>query len=102
MQLKPGVSLLGLRPELTVAIMAAQEVCRELGVGLVLTSVGDGTHSRGSRHYSGLAFDMRRREMADAEAARARDMLADRLGADFDVILEATHIHVEFDPGPAG
>lgn len=102
MRLKPGVSLLGLRPETAIAMMAAQDVCRELGVPLVLTSVTDGRHSRGSRHYAGLAFDMRRRHMGPGQAAQARAMLAERLGDGFDVILEATHIHVEYDPGPAG
>ena len=96
MRLKHNVSLLGMKPEIVVGMMAAQEVCRELGVDLILTSVTDGKHSKGSRHYSGLAFDMRTRHMKDPKDAHRR--LSEALGEQFDVVLESTHIHVEYDP----
>ena len=36
--------------------------------------------------------------MSREEAHRIKDGIVRRLGADFDVVVEATHLHVEFDP----
>jgi hypothetical protein len=90
---------------------------------MVVTSAADGSHSEGSRHYPGLAWDIRylgdreggvdlnkltapsliplgaedfahlQREHARQWAKRA----AQTLGSDYDVVLEPTHIHIEWD-----
>jgi hypothetical protein len=90
---------------------------------LVVTSAADGTHSTNSRHYPGLAFDIRYmgdREggvdisrimppglipLGDVDFAHAqRDetirwskRLAQVLGSDYDVVVEKTHMHIEWD-----
>jgi len=74
---------------------------RELLPFVVITSGVDGTHMRASKHYDGLALDIRSKGMFDKKGTLQR--LKTVLGSDFDVILEAEgkdneHIHVEFDP----
>lgn len=70
---------------------------KHTGRPAVITSARDGWHMAGSRHYSGEAVDLRSRDVK-APQALVRE-LKDTLGADFDVVLEADHIHLEFDPG---
>jgi len=101
MKLKPGVRLLGIRPELVVALLIADGLFREAGAECVITSCIDGKHSRGSKHYSGCAFDLRTHSLSNPSATAMT--LQVRLGSDFDVILEDAsgpnqHIHVEYDP----
>jgi hypothetical protein len=69
------------------------EVC---GREAEITSIVDGDHSEHSRHYVGLAFDIRIWYMPNpADFAK---WLREHLGTNYDVVLEDTHIHVEFDP----
>ena len=95
MQLKPGVRIHGLRPELMIALIVANDLWRELGQDLVVTSVIDGEHMRGSNHWKGMAADLR---IWNLDGHIAASKLSARLGADFDVVLESDHIHVEYDP----
>lgn len=98
MKIKPGVSILGIRPEMLVALEVANDVYKDHDCDLVVTSCTDGTHSRGSRHYSGLAIDIRTRNLVESEIPQVHQRIRDDLGSSFDVILESTHIHIEFDP----
>lgn len=98
MRLKAGVKVAGVKPETLIAMMVAQEVCRECGYEFVVTSVREGQHMAKSLHYQGMAFDMRTRHMAPAQIPVIRDLIAKRLGPDYDVVIEATHIHIEHDP----
>ena len=100
MKLKNGVSISGLRPEILVALIVAEGIAREEGSEIVVTSGVDGQHRAGSLHYVGLAVDLRRWNLRDPTAFV--DRLKESLGPSFDVLLERTHIHVEFQPkGPA-
>lgn len=58
-----------------------------------VTSVRDGSHSAGSLHPSGRAWDMRRNMLSD-------EQLKAILGKDFDVVsgYESGHVHIEYDP----
>lgn len=98
MKLKPGVRAQGIRPELLLALLAAQPLYAAAGAPLVVTSIIDGTHRRGSLHYAGQALDLRARDFAPSERRRIRDGLAEALGDDFDVVLEVDHLHVECQP----
>ena len=60
----------------------------------VITSAMDGVHSVGSLHYSGQAIDLRLPNDRSKCGAIKLD-LANRLGDDFDVVLEADHLHLE-------
>ncbi len=98
MRLKAGVRVLGARPETILAMQAAADVLRRHDVELVITSVTDGRHSRGSAHYAGNAFDFRTRHMGQGQPVRVKAELTQARGGDYDVVLEETHIHVEYDP----
>ena len=101
MKLKDNtVSLAGLTTQALFATIVAEQVALAHGAGLVITSFSETTteHSLTSLHYSGNAFDMRTRFWQPAEIKQVRDEIAARLGIHFDVIIEKTHIHIEYQP----
>ena len=61
----------------------------------VATSANDREHSPHSLHPEDLAIDLRIWNVRDVELYRYN--LAIALGADFDVVSESDHIHIEFD-----
>jgi len=96
--IKPGVSIQGLRPEMVLALVVCAGVYAERGRVCTLTSGLEGAHSRASLHYTGSAVDLRTRDLTPTDVGEVAGELADRLGIDFDVVVERTHIHVEFQP----
>jgi len=95
--LKPGVRVAGLRPEILLAVVIAERVCAEMGVDCVVTACVDGVHQAGSLHYCGLAVDLRSRDFRPGDLDKAIARIRQCLGADYDVVLENEHVHVEFD-----
>ncbi|MGZ8216223.1 hypothetical protein [Methylomagnum sp.] len=95
---KPGVILRGLDRRMLPAIRTAVSVWLKHGRALVITSGLDGRHRKGSRHYSGLALDLRSRDLGGADRVLMARQLREALGDGFRVILERDHIHVEHDP----
>jgi ribosomal protein S18 acetylase RimI-like enzyme len=98
MTLKPGVRLLGIKPEAAVALMVAQSIYHRHEVEMTVTSVVDGKHSRGSIHYAGFAFDLRSNGIPFIVMREIFESLKEQLGADFDVIQESDHVHCEYQP----
>jgi hypothetical protein len=96
--LKPGVRVAGLRPEILLAVVAAERVFAEAHVDLMLTSCVEGRHSQASLHYAGQAVDLRTRDVAPADRAKLVERLRECVGEDYDVVLEADHIHLEYQP----
>ena len=97
MKVKNTVDIYGLQPELVFGMVVVERVFREHGQGLTLTSVCDGKHSFRSLHYKGLAFDCRTRNITRAEQDGIVDEIRARLPKDWDIVLETSHIHVEYD-----
>lgn len=98
---KSDVKVAGMRPELLLALFVAERVYATHNYNLTVTSVCDGKHSRTSLHYCGCAADLRIRDIDPSNHKLIVDEMQAALGADFDVILESDHIHVEFQPkGP--
>lgn len=65
----------------------------------VLTSGIEGKHGWSSEHFKGDAADFRIRHLPDRETAvDITQRISEALGDDFDVVLEDSHIHVEYDP----
>jgi hypothetical protein len=88
-------------PGALFALTVVDQVYESHGVAeTVITSGEDGNHGWNSLHYDGDAFDTRTRDL-DPELAKiiAKDV-ADRLGRDYDVVLEHSppHLHVEKQP----
>lgn len=100
MKLKANVKVTGLRPETLLALVIANGVYASHGYDAVITSLLDGLHARTSLHYAGCAADLRTTaalipgSTVDAIAADIRKALT----ADYDVVVEADHIHLEFQP----
>lgn len=104
MKLKLGVKLKDLQPQTVLGMLVVYEVCWAYGVPCVITSVNDSKHSSISWHYKGFAFDVRTKyDLLNGRELTFRDAVAEALGPDFDVVMEAVgteneHLHVEYDP----
>lgn len=97
--IKLGVDLRGLAPQMAIAYVIAMQVYQaQAGVPCVITSGSDGTHGPNSLHYKGKALDFRTNTLRAEQVHPVYLALKAALGAQFDVVLEATHLHVEYDP----
>jgi len=103
MNLKKGVCFNGIHPETIMGIMVVGGVYERLGYSHTVTSICDGDHRPGSLHYAGLAFDNRTwlndtgEQLPMREKERIAQEIRRALGPDWDVVVEATHIHCELD-----
>jgi len=97
MKLKPGADLRGIKPEIILAMILCEPIISKYAP-FVVTSVCDGKHMQGSKHYEGMAIDIRTREMQAAMLKPCLEELKEALGHQYDAILEGDHFHVEFDP----
>ena len=96
--IKQGCDVVDLRREVWIVIYMAAEVYRKYNTQLVITSAGDSKHSPGSFHYIGLAADIRIRNLPKkSDAKQVADEIRRIAGDNYDVILEKTHIHIEYD-----
>lgn len=98
-KIKDGVRIDGLQPEALFGMLICQSVFGQEGQEFVITSVRDGVHKSGSFHYRGLAFDIRTRSLSGISVNEMATKLRCSLGSQFQVIVEANHLHVEFDHG---
>jgi hypothetical protein len=97
--MKMNVLLDGVSDEMMhAAAIIDNAMQRYLGAEAVITSGKDGVHSRTSLHYSGNALDFRTRDMKPTMRKLMRDIIAEKLGKDYDVVLESDHLHVEYQP----
>lgn len=102
-------------PAIFALIGVVDPIFEKYGEETIITSGEDGVHSRKSLHYRGDAFDVdligdgagpggTLEEMSESEEARMIEItqeIRERLGRDWDVVLEETHLHLEFQPkGP--
>jgi hypothetical protein len=102
LSLKAGVRIAGMRPEILLAAFAAERVYEKAGYECMITSCMEGAHMAGSLHYKGAAIDLRTKHVAHAiELKQIVDRVKECLGADFDVVVETDHLHIEFDPKQA-
>jgi len=105
MKLKRYTNILGLKAEILLGATIADGVYRDtMGQGVTITSGVDGKHSYASSHYLGYAVDLRTRyddrseQWSKGVKNHLVQELKSRLGADFDVVMHSTHIHLEYQP----
>ncbi len=78
------------------ALGKVAKVYRKHKEDLFVTSIREGNHGKGSLHYIGDAFDIRKPKKVWIINEIA--LIKEALGVHFDVVEEATHIHIEYDP----
>lgn len=99
LRLKPGVRIHGLRPEVVLALQVlVGSFGKAGGYDVTVTAGIDGAHSPGSLHYSGAAVDIRTRDVPKEKLPSIVADARESLGADFDLVVESDHLHVEFEP----
>lgn len=111
MKIKTGVSLMGLKIQMRVVMKIYSGLCAEFGIEPVITAGTEYTafdslseeleliHTPGSLHPFGYALDLRNRDLETLDKVRFAAKLQKRLddiSSKYKVILEKTHIHVEF------
>jgi hypothetical protein len=98
-EIKPGVQLWALRPQMLIALHVLECLFEKQGKPCVITAGNDGKHKDFSFHYSGNALDIRTNNLASAAVATGIAVEAQAaLGADFYVLYEGDHIHVQYKP----
>ena len=95
MLIKAGVSIERLKREARRSLAIVAGIYEALGEEFVITETYGGNHGAGSLHYGDDAYDVRNPKKNKTSAVT---MLKEKLGADFDVVDEPTHIHIEYDP----
>lgn len=95
MNIKSGVRISGVQPEIVLALLIADGVYQDHGEVLTVTSLLDGKHMRASLHYVGSAGDLRLPVQGVDPIVLA---LRSALGENYDVVLESDHIHIEYQP----
>mgnify|MGYP000025779452 CR=1 FL=1 len=93
---KEGVNVSELDPVLGEAIDAA----RSTGALTPVITSALRPYDDGSLHAERLALDFRSRHLTSFEAQKVGEKMQERLGDDWDVVVEFNprHIHVEYDP----
>lgn len=94
---KIGVNYRGLHPKMRKALLVAERVYQSHGRTLVVTAGLDGDHKKLSWHYFGSAVDLRTNYFTPAELKLVASELQSELGMPYEVVVEATHIHLEYD-----
>lgn len=112
-ELKPGVRIHGIRPEVVLAITVAEGIWGKAGTEVLTITAGiEGQHADGSTgtcpsgHYDGRAVDLRTKTLLGGQAAKVAKMLAAALGPDYFVLHENAggpneHVHCEWRPATA-
>lgn len=102
--LKAGVLINGghFYPEMVAIINAVRETAPETTDGAVWITAGAEKASGrvpNSLHYKNRAFDFRISNLRNPESAQEWVFkIIEKLGPEYDVVLESNHIHIEFDP----
>ena len=95
--IKEGVSLVGLQIEMRVVLLTVSKVFRRFtDVEAVVTSGTEGRHTWGSLHYYGYALDFRTRDLTEAQLQKVRREIKKVLGDSYTVIAEDSHIHINY------
>ena len=94
---KEGVRFVELNDALLKLMEGIDKIFLVLGHVPTITSVNDGQHMQGSKHYSNEAVDLRTRDLPVTSLPKLCNDLKRVLGPDYDVVLEKDHVHVEHD-----
>lgn len=98
MKIKKGVASNSVAPQIWYALGRIETIFGHKG--LTITSMRDGKHKPTSLHYKGLAVDIRTRHLKYDDTINTVFELIHKMltPLGFDVVLEKTHLHIEYDP----
>ncbi len=98
MKIKDDVSILGMHPEMIIALMIADKIIDKYGARCVITSGVEGKHSKKtSKHYVGYGLDLRSRDVAEDERQDCADEIGAALGTEFYCAFEINHFHISYN-----
>ena len=70
-----------------------------LGRAVIITAGREGLHSKTSLHYQGRAVDIRTNDIpSKGQIIAYCEEIRRTLGEGYDVVMESSHIHIEWDP----
>lgn len=98
MILKKGSKVNGLRTEILLAAVIIDKIYDRHNAELVITEATGGKHGRGSLHYVGQAIDIRTNYFTKEQTELVASEIKEALNEQYDVVIEKTHIHIEFQP----
>lgn len=99
MTTKDGVQLAGLHPRVMLRLPDIEEVTKFIFTrGAIIKSALDGSHGEGSLHSRGRAIDLHTSDQPRSKAMGYEEMMRQRLGRDWEVVLKPDHLHVEWNP----
>lgn len=96
--IKDGVVSSGIEPVVLDGLITIALTYQVLGYDPVVTSIEDGKHMPASLHYKKRAFDWRTNTVPATKRPSLKAEVQAALGNDWDVVLESTHLHTEYDP----
>lgn len=94
----PGVNLIGLHPKMQLCNCILTVLYYQFDQVLVITSAVDGVHTKGSLHPKGRACDYRIWYFTEEQLEELVRAINKALGPGYDVVMEADHLHIEYDP----
>lgn len=97
LQFKEGVQLTATKA-VNKLLYAGERAFAAVGKDCIVTSGRDGVHQVHSKHYTDEALDLRRFHLEPDELDTVVQTLQRTLGQHFDVVIEPTHLHLEYDP----
>lgn len=91
----------GVQPKIVEMVAILSRVAARITTvpQVTITSGSDGAHSKRSLHYALRALDIRTRNFPSQIAIdELLVVLREEFGSEYDIVLEPTHVHVEWDP----
>lgn len=89
---------------LIIALIHAENIYSKYGYECVVTSLNDGKHMQGSKHYEDMAVDFRTKNISEpSHKELIKKEITEALGKNYDIIFEDRggvneHLHIEYDP----
>jgi len=88
-----------LSPEITAGLITFDDISKSMfDIETVITCGIEGLHSKYSLHPLGRAVDLRIWAYDSAQLDALVNEVRERLGKDYDIVIEKDHVHLEYDP----
>ena len=85
--------------EITAGLITFDDISKSMfDIETVITCGIEGLHSKYSLHPLGRAVDLRIWAYDSAQLDALVNEVRERLGKDYDIVIEKDHVHMEYDP----